>query len=365
MKYIVADYYPAFACKCGDCRANCCVGWPVTISRREYDRMMDAPCSEDFRQEIKEALRQNFAPDEERYAHIVHDKHARCRLLGEDGLCSLQKAAGEGVLPDVCRLYPRNRRSVCGIAECALSLSCEGVMESVLFSRDQIRFMETEIGEEPLFSLDMSPAQYAECQRALEIMGDRDKTIPERFAALGEELFGCKERCGEEEGQLDAVRVLYQLASDFSGKNKVAGPLCMEALRFFGMSGKEKLSREDAAELVKRYREAEEHVFSGLDGWQDAAERLIVTHMFYNNFPHVGGTNDGERAFYGLAAICAFVKFIFTGNLCRWEGREDMADVLADLFRLIEHSDFKYRASQAYRRQAEFSPGCWRQLVEL
>ncbi len=365
MKYLVADYYPGFACKCGLCRANCCVGWPVTISREEYDRMLSAPCSEEYRQEIKEALRPNFAPEEARYAHIVHDKHARCRLLGEDGLCSLQKAAGESVLPDVCRLYPRNRRSVGGIAECALSLSCEAVTEAALASRQPIDFVETEIGEEPLFAIDMNPQQYEECRQAIRILEDRSRSLPERLIRLGEEMFGCSEHCDEEEGSLDAVRVLYQLASDFSGKNKVAGPLCMEALSFYGITGKEKLSREEAGELLNRYREAGEHVFSGLEDWQEAAERLLVTHAFYNNFPHVGGTSDGARAFYGLAAVYAFVKFVFVGNLRRWESREEIADVLADLFRLIEHSDFKYRASQGYRRQAEFSPGCWRQLVNL
>ncbi len=364
MKYIVADYYPQFACKCGDCRRNCCVGWPVTISREEHDRMLAAPCSEEFRKEIKEALRMNFAPDEVRYAHIVHDQHARCRLLGEDGLCSLQKSAGEAVLPDVCRLYPRNRRSVGGIAECALSLSCEAVTEAVLSSVEPLGFAEAEIAEEPMFPIDMSPDQYAECRRAVEIMEDRRGSLPERFAVLGEELFGLKETCGEE-GKADAVRVLFQLASDFSGKNKVAGPLCAEAVSFFGMAGKEKLSREEAGQLLDRYREAEEHAFAGMKNWHEAAERLLVSHMFYNNFPHVGGTNDGARAFYGLTAVYAFVKFIFVGNMRRWESREEIADVLAELFRLVEHSDFKYRASQAYRRQAEFSPGCWRQLTEL
>ena len=131
------------------------------------------------------------------------------------------------------------------------------------------------------------------------------------------------------------------------------------------MQGKEKLSGEEAKELLRRYGEAEEHAFAGLPDWQACAERLLVTHMFYNSFPHVGGTSDGPRAFYGLAAVYAFVKFVFTGNQRRWESREEIADILAGLFRLIEHSDFKYRASQAYRKQAEFSPGCWRQLVRL
>ena len=365
MKYVVADYYPGFSCKCGDCRANCCAGWPVTVSRQEYDRMLAAPCSEEFKKEIKEALRLNFAPDEARYAHIVHDKRARCRLLGEDGLCTLQKEAGEGVLPDVCRLYPRNRRSVGGVAECALSLSCEAVTEAVLAVREPLGFVLAEIGEEPMFPIDMTSGQYAECRRAVEIMEDRTKDLPARFEALGEEIFGCMERCDGEEGDRDAVRVLYQLASDFSGKNKVAGPLCSEALSFFGISGREKLSGEEAQELLRRYREAEDHVFADIPDWQAYAERLLVSHMFYNSFPHVGGTSDGLRAFYGLAAVYAFVKFIFIGNQRHWQSREEIADVLADLFRLVEHSDFKYRASQAYRKQAEYSPGCWRQLTAL
>ena len=365
MKYVVLDNYPGFACKCGDCRANCCVGWPVTINKAEHDRLLAAPCREEYKAEIREALRMNFAPDEERYAHIVHDKHARCKLLRPDGLCGLQKELGEAVLPDVCRLYPRNRRSVGGVAECALSLSCEAVTEAALASREILRFAEAEIGEEPLFAVEMSAAYYEECLRALEIMEDRSKSLPQRFITLGEELFSCMEVCDEREGALDAVRLLQQLTEACSGKNKVAGPLCAEALSFFGMSGREKLSRQEAETLLLRYEEAKKHALAGFDSWQEAAERLLVTHMFYNNFPHVGGTNDAERAFYGLAATFAFVKFVFVGCMRRWESKEEIADVISGLFRLIEHSDFKYRASQAYRKQAEFSPGCWRQLVRL
>ncbi len=365
MKYVTADYYPGFSCKCGDCRTNCCIGWPVTIGRDEYERMLGAHCSEEFLRTIKEALRLNFAPDEARYAHLVHDRNARCRLLSEDGMCTLQKQLGEGVLPDVCRLYPRNRRNVGGVAECALSLSCEAVTEAALSTREPMRLVETEIGEEPLFCIDMKPEQYAECRRALEIMEDRSLTLPERFTALGDEMFRCTETCDPEDGSMDAARLLYQLTSDCCGKNKVAGQLCSEAIRFFGIIGKEKLSREEAGLLLDRYMEAREHVQSCLPGWEDYAERLISSHMFYNNFPHVGGTNDGERAFYGFAATCAFVKFVFIGCLNRWDSRNDIVDVLAGIFRLIEHSDFKYRAAQAYRRQAEYSPGFWRQLVCL
>ncbi len=365
MKYRVAEYTPRFACKCGDCRASCCSGWPVTIRKDEYDRIMEAPCSPEYREELKAALRLNFAPEEERYAHIVHDKSGRCRLQREDGLCGLQITLGEALLPAVCRLYPRNRRAVGGEAECALSMSCEGVVEHLLSSREPLRLIGAEIGEEPTFSVDMTEEQKARCGRALELMSDRSLPLPARFARMGEELFGCESSCGEAEGRLEAMRMLHKLTQDQSGKNKVAGILCYNALSCFGLERKDKLSQAEAEELLRRYDEAGAAVWGRWPDWAAFADRLLVNHMFYNSFPHVGGTSDGARAFEGLCAVYAFVKFVTVGNLLHREGREALADVLGELGRMIEHSDFKYRAAQAYRRQSEYAPGYWRQLTSL
>ena len=365
MKYRVAEYYPQFACKCGECRASCCSGWPVTIRKDEYDRIMEAPASPEYREELKAALRLNFAPEDARYAHIVHGKSGHCLLQREDGLCGLQLALGEAVLPDVCRLYPRNRRLVGGGAECALSMSCEGVVELLLSSREPLRLIETELGEEPLFSIDMTEEQKTRCRRALELISDRTMTIPERFSRMGEELFDCVSVCGETEGRLEGVRMLHKLTQDQNGKNKVAGVLCSHALACFGLERKDKLSQVEAEELLRRYDEAGAAVWGRWPDWTAFADRLLANHMFYNSFPHVGGTSDGARAFEGLCAVYAFVKFVTVGNLLHREGREPLADVLGELGRMIEHSDFKYRAAQAYRRQSEYAPGYWRQLTGL
>ena len=365
MKYITADFCPGFRCKCGDCRDNCCGGWPVTISREEYDRILGADCSPEYREELKAALRMNFAPEDGRYAHIVHDKAGKCRLLRPDGLCGLQLTLGEAVLPAVCRLYPRNRRRVGGVNECALSMSCEAVTEALLASREPLRLVETEIDEAPLFPIEMTEEQKARCARALELMSDRRETLPERFDRMGEELFGCGEPCEEEAGRLEAIRVLHRLTQECSGKTKVAGLLCSETLARFGTERKEKLSREEAEELLRRYGEASALVLGRWRDWPEAAERLLVNHMFYNSFPHVGGTSDGERAFEGLCTVYAFVKFVAVGTLAERESREEAVDVLAKLGRLVEHSDLKYRAAQAFRRQKEYCPGCWRELVRL
>lgn len=365
MEYITADYYPRFMCKCGECRHNCCNGWPVTISKREYDRLMEAPCSEAYHEQLKNALRMNFRPEDDRYAHIVHDKYGNCMLQRRDGLCGLQVELGEAVLPDVCRLYPRNRRCTGGENECALSGSCEAVVETLLKHTEPLHFVKTEIAEAPLFPIDMTAEQKADCARAIEIMEDRTKTFPERFAAMGEELFGCTEPGDEEQGKLEAAKLLVQLTDDSTGKSKVAGMVCAEALRCFGMEGYSKISSYEAEELLLRYEEAKAHVFKDKPDWEAHVERLLVNHMFYNSFPHVGGTNDHERAFYGLCTIYAFSKFVFVGNLRRWANQEDEVDVLSELGRMIEHSDFKYKASQFYRKYNESCPGYWRQLVSL
>ena len=365
MNYTVADIAVGFACKCGQCRRNCCGGWPVTISRQEYERIRQAECPEEYREKLREALHLNFAPDDTRYAHIVHDRQGKCILLTEEGLCSLQLQLGEEILPAVCRLYPRNRREVCSVPECALSFSCEAVTERLLASREPLRFTRLEIGEAPLFPIDMREDRYARCQRALEHMADRSRPIADRFALLGRELFPGLGAEGEESTPADAVRLLHQLAVASSGKTKVAGRLCMEALSFFGFPGKDRLSGREAEDLSRRYTEAASRLFGSVPGLEDYEERLLVNHMFYNNFPHVGGTDDGERAFYSLCTIFGFVKFILAGNLNRIGSREDAADVISELGRLIEHSEFKYIAAQYYRKQADFSPRCWEALTRM
>ena len=365
MKYVVADYYPSFACKCGSCRSNCCDGWPVIISKEEYERMTTAACSPEYAEQIKGALRINFAPGNDRYAHIVHDKSGRCRLQRPDGLCGLQVELGESVLPDVCRLYPRNRRCAAGVNECALSLSCEAVAEQLLASRDPLSFATAEIPEEPLFRVELTDGKYNECRRAAALMSERSRSIPERFEQLGEEMFGCTECCDQEDGRLDAIRLLFRLTSEYSGKNRVAGNLCRETIRCFGMEGKDKLSRSEAEVLLSRYAEANAHAFLDGEAWPDTADRILVSHMFYNSFPHVGGTSDEERAFYGLCTVFAFTKFIYVGNFRYRANRQDAADLLASLGRMIEHSDFKYAAARYYREFTERTPGCWRQLVRL
>lgn len=62
------------------------------------------------------------------YAELVMEKGV-CPLLDQDGLCALQRERGAGVLPRVCKVFPRREAArASGYYEWSLSPACEGVL---------------------------------------------------------------------------------------------------------------------------------------------------------------------------------------------------------------------------------------------
>lgn len=361
MKYFVPDYYPSFACKCGDCRATCCHGWAVTITKAEYQRLGSMDCSPEFRKKLDAAVNVWPGGKEETFGYMIHDKADNCLLLRTDGLCDLHRTMGERELPDVCRLYPRNPRKLGEVNELACSASCEGVTEKLMEGRAPLGFVETEMEDEARFRVDMKDAYYARCLKALEIMARDGLTLGGKFSALGEELFDTR---WEESSGLAPVRMLHAALRQFSGKNRVAGPLCIAALEYYGdLRPHQSISDEQSEEMLRRYRAGQARLRKILPHWDVQLLRLVQNHMFYNNFPHVGGSDDGLKALCGLSFTAAFVNFVLAGCIELWTNETEAVDILAPVFRLIEHSDFKYRVVRTYR---ELSDGAdhWMQLVK-
>ena len=48
-EFLVPDYFLDFSCKMGDCRRACCVGWPVSISMKEYFSLIGLDCEKELR----------------------------------------------------------------------------------------------------------------------------------------------------------------------------------------------------------------------------------------------------------------------------------------------------------------------------
>ena len=135
MQYIKQDDYDDFKCICGDCPNSCCKGgWEIAIDDEALDRFksMDGELGEKVRHaiDIEEA--------------VILQKNRSCALLDENGLCSLQIAAGEEALCEVCRMFPRHIEEFEDVREFSLSMACPEVANMLVRRTSPVKFVEYE-----------------------------------------------------------------------------------------------------------------------------------------------------------------------------------------------------------------------------
>ena len=138
-EFFAPDYLPRFRCKMGACRSACCVGWPVSVSMKNYFTLLGLPCRKELRDRLDVALRLADHPTEEEYARFTPNWLGDCPMRMEDGRCSIQAELGEDALSDVCRLYPRGVRIWEGRYECSASNSCERTLELLWDEKEPMR----------------------------------------------------------------------------------------------------------------------------------------------------------------------------------------------------------------------------------
>lgn len=195
--FLVPAYYRRFSCKGTGCRATCCMGLDIQITQEDYFRLLGLNCSETLRQNLDIALHVLPHPDPYRYACISPDFTGRCRMLTENGLCSLQRECGADVLTSVCRYYPRSPRilhegheadSICAVF-CANS--CEETIK-LLEAPDALVMDHMELS----FDLDLEPDDEPATPFIRRMSSDvpfllrSSGTIPERLQKVCSVLHG-------------------------------------------------------------------------------------------------------------------------------------------------------------------------------
>ena len=93
--YLVPDYFPSFRCKIGACRHSCCEGWAISVTMKDYFKLLSVPCSEELRRRIDTALHLYDYPTESKYAQISPRYDGNCGMRLPDGRCGLHAELGE------------------------------------------------------------------------------------------------------------------------------------------------------------------------------------------------------------------------------------------------------------------------------
>lgn len=131
------QYYDDFRCIADKCSFTCCMEWKINIdkeTRKKYDE-----------------LGIEYKVDKDGNAYMPFNECNKCKMLDENGLCSIVKKHGVDYLSYTCDKFPRiyNRRGD-DIMECGLSNACPAVLDFFMKLEEPMEFMlyETESGEE-------------------------------------------------------------------------------------------------------------------------------------------------------------------------------------------------------------------------
>ena len=180
-------YMRRFVCdgrRCGS--LCCCAKWGVALDAATLARYEGQP---ELLHELKKGLERSEATG----GWIMRHENGRCVFLREDGLCSLQRRFGIGVISDVCAEYPRKMHEVGDTLDRALCLSCPVAAEEVLFTEEPLAFEWVEVAAPRPAYVDRMPLGAplsAVAFRSLQLAGiallaERRLSLDARLAALG------------------------------------------------------------------------------------------------------------------------------------------------------------------------------------
>lgn len=372
----------------GTCRTACCEGWPVSISMKNYFYLIGIDCAAELRHRLDCGLRVVEHPTEEEYARFEPRYDGRCPLHMPDGRCGLHAELGEEVQPDICRLYPRGLRVEEGLYECSCANSCEAVLEGFLKREAPISFVQRRLTVQmPPTTARTSFFETLGMERRIrmhliELMQDRTVSLPVRLlrvrdlldrmdramtardSALLEQALcfyptteapACSVGRGTSEHLrfgLEIAEHMLKILDERSQSIRVCGE---EALHYFG--------EDDGAQ--QRYVAATSHFAKLFPQAERFFEHMLVNHMFFSVFPFQNRPESMHDEYIALCAVYALLRFLAIGFMATRSSENDLIDVMAAAFRLIDHTEFDRYASHLLKRLNCVSPEALWNFISL
>ena len=342
---LVPAYFPDFKCKCGDCRSVCCKGWGISLSEAEYFRLLGLSCSPQLRRTLDSAFYIADRPTREAYAFVSPSFEGACRLLGDDGFCTLHQACGESILPSVCRLYPRSFKSGIQFEGCC-SASCEATVELLIDQTCPLQFffVERELSAAPPIPNQNVSAAADLRSRCITAMQNQSLSLRERIILIGYLLLNPQPIPFAQHQTPDFLQTAEKLISTFKGISPNIAEYGEKALAAVGLPGSD--LQLSSALWLKALRRA----YTVLPDCDDYFENLMVNHLFYEQFPDIPACKTPRDVYISFYSAWTLVRFI---GICLCESKSAFVDAIAAAFRYIEHSDFYRNAALILRNDPD------------
>lgn len=382
-EYLMPDYYPEFHCKTGMCRAACCVGWNVSLSMKDYFRLLGVECRKHTREKLDCALHVKRYPTEDSYAELMHRYDGNCPLRMENGLCAIHAEAGEAVLPVICRLYPRAIRAE-GDLECSCAASCERVVEMLMSSGQSVRFVRRGLTQDAPESTGRSvffetvPREQEIRMKLIGVMQDHTRSLTHRLLRMERalDILSADRKAGridaflarseDELAEFEAIEVCEEhLLNGLRCVREIIAQTTQNSPSLHDYSEKCLALFENAENPLESYHRANAHFETCVPNWEQGYENLLVNHMFYSRYPFADMGSGLRGEFVALCAVYTMMRFFGVCWMADKEKEAALVDVLAALFRLIDHTRFHRRAEDILSSLGCDTPERLQELMNL
>lgn len=324
------DYFEKFRCKGGACRNSCCENWQIAISMKEYYDLIGQDCSPELHHRLECAFRTPDSPSPEHFRVIAPNWLGKCPLHGEDGLCMLHKECGEGVLPEICRIYPRSLKSEGGLNQACCSGSCEAVIETLL-DMDQLSFRFARLNVQPELNAAPDESFLETAPDCMRLIQNREHALNVRLGAICARL-GAEIPSAEPQLQDAALKDILSLIEKLKTDHASLQTYAAAALERYA-GGDLAAWQQDAKCFETRFPR-----------WQIWFENILANHLLYSGFPCVDARMQAADSVHGLCAVYGLMRVIVPAHSQASGKTEDAVDAIAGIFRLAEHSPFYYNA---------------------
>ena len=362
MEYRIPHYFNDFQCTAAECEDTCCAGWAIMIDEdtlEKYEKM-DGP----FGNRLKNSI------DWKEGCFLQHDK--RCAFLNDQNLCDIHIEAGEHMLCDTCRNYPRHREEFEGVREGSLSLSCIEAAKIILGCTEPVQFITMKDEEEDEDFEDFDFLLYTKLmdtrEKISKLLQNRDVDIMIRIGMVLE-LADQMQKMLDEDRLCDMDEVIekfgdmeHLLAFQKNAEENVTGPneYCSIIRKVFRTFYKLEVLKADWPEYVKKaefalygegqrvYEENRQrfHKTIGLksnsyDVWSCWLEQLMV----YFVFTYFCGAVYDDNIIGKMQTAVVSVILIQELSIAKWIelGEKfdfyEFVDIAHRVSREIEHSD--------------------------
>ena len=358
-------FYRDFHCLADGCRDNCCTGWRIEFSKKDYLTIKRAKKSPELTEIMDKAMvRLREKGSAERYAGFT-SQAGPCPFFNEQGLCALQMECGPATLPQVCQTFPRAERYTPMGEERSLSTACEGVLQLLWDLPDGIDFVAEDLPRQEWRQYGYTPgrALFPLLQeRCIDVLQARQFSLPRRILLMGLVLDEVRRSNLELDGgawsrkvdlllsdpslsealdQLPSsrggflayyVRSALQLASSTPLYVKIAAILECQSTPGEGDG------RSNTSYRADRYREAEENFQRFFGDLSAFWENVAVSTWFHLGYPNVESPEDMWKSYVNFCNLYGFFRFSAIAGCGMDPSREELFHTLVQASRKLLHS---------------------------